>query len=440
MKVTKDKVENSQTFLTIEMEPAEVEESLEKAYHRLVKKTNVPGFRRGKAPRAMLERHIGKGSLMEEALNQLIPQACEDAIKEQNIEVFARPDVEITQTEPLIFKATVPLPPESKLGDYQSLRMTPEVVKVTDENIDAVIERMRHQQATWEPVERETDFNDLVVFDIESTVEGKPYITQPGAQYQLLKDYPAPLPGFAEQMVGLGRDGEKEFKLPIPEDYPDSELAGKEASFKVKVSEVKQENLPELDDEFAKGIDPKFETLAVLKEQIADNLKLRAEEKSRLDFEERVVNAATEQAEVTFPPVLTEMEIDHLLDRQLRQWQERGQGLEEYLASVNKTKNEVRDELRPAATTRVSRSLVLNEISKAEKISVSEAEIDAEVEETAKGVAEAKQAEFKQMLNTPQSRDSIKQYLTRRKTVERLVAIAKGLDITKETTDKEAAK
>ena len=440
MKVTKDKVENSQTFLTIEMEPAEVEESLEKAYHRLVEKTNVPGFRRGKAPRAMLERHIGKGSLMEEALNQLIPQACEDAIKEQNIEVFALPDVEITQTEPLIFKATVPLPPKIKLGDYQSLRMTPEVVKVTDENIDAVIERMRHQQATWEPVERETDFNDLVVFDIESTVEGKPYITQPGAQYQLLKDYPAPLPGFAEQMVGLGRDGEKEFKLPIPEDYLDSELAGKEASFKVKVSEVKQENLPELDDEFAKGIDPKFETLAVLKEQIADNLKLRAEEKSRLDFEERVVNAATEQAEVTFPPVLTEMEIDHLLDRQLRQWQERGQGLEEYLASVNKTETEVRDELRPAATTRVSRSLVLNEISKAEKIEVSEAEIDAEVEETAKGVAEARQAEFKQMLNTPQSRDSIKQYLTRQKTVDRLVAIAKDLDKTKETTDKEAAK
>jgi len=440
VKVTKDKVENSQTFLTIEMEPAEVEESLEKAYHRLVKKISVPGFRRGKAPRAMLESHIGKGGLMEEALNQLIPQACEDAIKEQNIEVFARPDIEITQTEPLIFKATVPLPPEIKLGDYHSLRMTPEATKVSDENVNAVIERMRHQQATWEPVERETGFNDLVVFDIESTVEGKPYINQPGAQYQLLKDYPAPLPGFAEQMVGLARDGVKEFKLPIPDEYPDSELSGKEASFKVTVSEVKQENLPEPDDEFAKGIDPKFETMDSMREQIADNLKLRAEEKVRLEFEERVIDTAAEQAEVTFPPVLIEVEIDHLFDHQLRQWRESGQGMEEYLASVNKTEAEVRDELRPAATKRVTRSLVLNQISEAEKIEASGPEIDDEVEETAKGVAEDKQDEFKKMLNTPQSRDSIKQYLIRRKTVERLVAIAKGLDLTKETTEKEVTK
>ena len=440
MKVTKDKVENNQTFLTIEMEPAEVEVSLEEAYRRLVKKTDVPGFRRGKAPRAILERHIGKDNLMENALNTLIPNACEDALKEQKIEVFARPDIEITQTEPLMFKATVPLPPTVKLGDYHGIRMTPEVATVNDDNVSSVIERLRHQQATWEPVEREVGFNDLVVFNIESTIEDKPYINQQGAQYQVLKDYPAPVPGFAEQLVGMGRDKVKEFQLPIPNDYPDSELAGKEASFKIKVSEVKQENLPELNDEFAKGVDPKFETLDSLQRQVSDNLRLSAEEKTRLDFEARVIDAAADQAEVEFPPILVEMEINRLLDQQLRHWQERGQGLEEYLASINKTEAEVREELRPSATKRVTRSLVLDKITHEEKIRASDSEIDAEIEETVKGVAEGKQDEFRKFLNMPQSRESIKQSLVRRETVERLLAIAKGLDSTKETTQKEAAK
>jgi len=440
VKVTKDKIENSQAFLTIEVEPAEVEVSLEEAYRRLVKKADVPGFRRGKAPRAILERYIGKDNLMENALNTLIPRACEDALKEQEIEAFARPDIEITQTEPLIFKATVPLPPTVKLGDYHSIRVTPEVVEVTDDNVSSVIEKLRHQQATWEPVEREVDFNDLVVFNIESTIEDKPYINQQGAQYQVLKDYPAPVPGFAEQLVGMGRGKVKEFQLPIPNDYPDSELAGKEASFRIEVREIKQENLPELNDEFAKGVDPKFETLDSLQRQVSDNLRLRAEEKSRLDFEARVIDAAADQAEVEFPPILVEMEISRLLEQQLRPWQERGQGLEEYLASINKTEAEVREELRPSATKRVTRSLVLDKIAHEEKIEVSDSEIDAEIEETVKGVAEGKRDEFKKFLNMPQSRESVKQSLIRRKTIERLVAIARGLGSTKETTEKEAVK
>jgi trigger factor len=441
VKVTRDKIEDSQAFLTIEMEPPELAESLDKAYQRLVKKTNVPGFRKGKAPRVMLERYIGKESLLEDALNSLIPRACEDALKEQEIEAFARPAIEITQTEPLVFKATVPLPPKVKLGDYHSLRLKPEPVASTKKELAAVIERLRHQQATWEPVEREIGFNDLAIFDIESTASGKPFINQKGAQYQVTENYPAPLPGFAEQLVGLKRDEEKEFRLPIPKDYPDKELADKEASFKIRVSEVKQERLPELNNDFAKGIDPKFKTLDSLRKQIADNLKLRAEEKAELDFEEKVIDAAVSLSEVEFPPILVEIEASRLLDQQLRHWRESGHGLEEYLASVNKTEAELREELRPPATKRVTRSLVLGKISEEEKIKASDTEIDAEIEEMIKGAAEDKKGEFKNLLNTPQSRESIKQLLVRRKTIQRLVDIAKSSDAgSKKKQKKEGAK
>ncbi len=177
MKITNEKIENSQVFLTIEMEPAEVEKSLEKSYHRLVKKTRIPGFRQGKAPRPVLERYIGKESLLQDALNNLVPEAYTEAIKEQEIEAFAQPHIEITQTVPLVFKATVPLRPEIKLEDYHLIQVKPEdVVELTDEDVSAAIEQLRHQHATWEPVERQVDLSDLVILDIESHIEDRPFI------------------------------------------------------------------------------------------------------------------------------------------------------------------------------------------------------------------------------------------------------------------------
>ncbi len=337
MKVTNEKTENSQVFLTVEMEPPEVEGSLEEAYHRLVKKTDVPGFRRGKAPRVMLERYIGRESLLKEAISNLIPEACENAIKEQKIEAFARPSVEITRTDPLAFKAIVPLPPVITLGDYRQISMSPEPVKISEDNINAVVERIRHEQATWDPVERPVEDNDMVVLDIESTADGKPFINRKGVQYQVLRDQPLPLPGFAGQISGMVRNEEKEFSLQIPQDFPKSELVDKEARFKVKVGEVKQERLPELNDEFARGVDPIFDTLEKLKEHISDGLKQTAEAKARADLEERIVEVAVDQAEAEFPPFLVEMEIDQLLEQQLRRWQASGHDLDSYLAAINKT-------------------------------------------------------------------------------------------------------
>jgi len=390
VKVTKDKTENSQVFLTVEMEPVEVEDSLEEAYHRLVKKTNVPGFRKGKAPRVMLERQIGKEGLLEDALNTLIPRAYENAVKEQEIEAFARPSIEITQTDPLVFKATVPLPPRVELGDYRSIQMTPEPVELSEDSVSSVIEGLRHQQAIWEPVERAVGSNDIVILDVESTVDDKPFINQNGAQYQVLENQPLPVPGFAGQLLGMRRDEEKEFRLQIPSDYSKSELAGKETLFRVKVSEVKQESLPELNDEFAKGIAPNFDFFFQAEDGIRDSVASR--------------------------------------------------GLGDVYKRQNKTREELREELRPLATKRVIRSLVLGKVSDEEKIEVSGPEIDAEIEDMIKGAAEDKRDEFKASLNAPQFRESIGTLLVRRKTVQRLIEIAKDSNISVGTSQKEEGK
>ncbi len=359
MKVTKEKTENSQAFLTIEMESAAVEESLAESCRHLARRANIPGFRKGKAPRAILERYLGKEGILEDALNHLLPQAYEKAIKEQKIKAIAQPHIEVTQTDPVIFKATVPLAPTIKLDDYHNIQVTPEAVETTEDDVGAVVEQLRHQHATWEPVERPVEFGDMVVLDIESHIDGEPFINQEGAQYQVLRDLPFPAPGFAEQLKEMGKGDEKEFRLQFPSDYPRGELAGKEPSFKVRVVEIKEEILPELNNDFARQADSGLETLDSLREKVATNLRLRAEEKVRIDFEERVVDAVVNLAQVEFPPILVEMEIGRLLDEQSRRFRMQGRNLEEYLKSINKTEEQTHQELHPLATKRVTQSLVL---------------------------------------------------------------------------------
>jgi len=435
VKVTREKTEDCQAFLTVEMEAAEIAESLEASYHRLAKRTNIPGFRKGKAPRSVLERHIGKENVLEDAVNHLVPEACEKAIKEQDIKAIAQPHIEVTQTEPVIFNAVVPLPPTIKIGDYQQIRMNPEPVEITNDNVNAVLEELRHQHATWEPVERPLDFNDMAVLDVESNVEGKPFINQNGARYQITRDSLTPLPGFAEQLVGMNKGEEKEFQIKLPEDFHDNELAGKESSFKVKIIEIKQENLPELNDELAKQVSPDIETLDSLREQASTNLKSRAEEKSRVDFEERVIDAAVDLARVEFPPIMAEAEVYQMFNEWARRLQMDDKGLERYLTNINKTEEQLREEMRPTAVKRVTRALVLGKIVEEEKIEVNDSDIDAEIEMMVNSAAENKD-KLQNFLDKPQSRQSIKQTLITRKTIERLVEIAGDTEKAR-TKDKE---
>jgi trigger factor len=428
LKVTKDKIENCQAYLTIEMEPAEMEDGMLHAYQHLVQRADIPGFRKGKAPRDIVERTLGKGRLLEEAIDHIVPQAYEQACKEQAIDPYAQPSLEITKAEPLTFKAVVPLKPNITLGDYKGIRMTPETVDIKEDNINAVLEELRHQHATWEPVDRVVDYNDMAVIDINSTSEEKPLINRVGSQYLVSKDSLAPVPGFAAQIIGMKKGETKEFDLTFPTDYPSSQFAGKQAHFKVTLHEVKEEKLPELNDEFAPQVSAELKTLAALREEVVKSLKLRGEERARMDFEEKVINTAVEQSKIEYPPVLIDLEINRIINDQARQLQMTGQSMENYLRSINKTPEQLQEELRPIAIRNVNASLVLSKISQEEKIEVTEDETKNGINNMVKSIGDDKKEEMIKLLDTPRNRESINQQLKTRKTIERLTDIAKNSD------------
>jgi trigger factor len=424
MKVTREKEEERQVFLRIELEKAEVDKALEQAYRRLVKQVKIPGFRQGKAPREVLERHVGKDGLLEDALNSLLPEVYEQALKEEKIEAIANPQIEVVQNEPVVFTAVVPLKPSVEIGDYKSIKLKPEKAEVTKEEVDKVIEQIRHQHGNWEPAERPVAFEDLVVMDVEARVEETPFINQQGAQYQVMPNQPLPTPEFADQLIGMKVGEEKEFKLTLPEGYSQPELSGKEASFKVKINEVKQQQLPKLDKDFAKLVSPDLKTMAALRQRLIKNLTIQAEQRAKEDYQEKVLDAVVDLSQVEFPPVLVDSELERLMEQQARWMQESGLDLEGYLSRIDKTEEELREELRPVAAKRVTRSLVLGRVAEAEKIEVTDDEINADLEKLVQG-AENK-TDMKERVASPQIRDSMEQVLTTQKTVERLMEIAKG--------------
>jgi len=415
-----------QAFLTIQLEPAEVEESLEKSYNRLVKETDIPGFRKGKAPRSVLEQHIGKEALLDNALNSLLPKVCDDAIKEQKIEFIARPAIKVTQKDPIIFETTVPLPPAVKLADYHKIRMKPEPVNIKKDAINDAIEDIRHNNATYEPVERPVKVSDLVTLDVESSIGEKTLISEKGADYQVISGMSWPAPGFPEQLLKMIRGEEKEFRLKLSKNYPERELAEKEALFKVKVIGVKEERLPELNDDFARSIAPNIKNMDSLKEEISNNLKKRIEEETRTNFEQQLCDAVISRSEVEFPPILVDMEVDRMVKQQLERWAMTSRSQDEFNKKLQgMSGEELRSKFRPSAVDRITGSLVLGKVAEEEKIEVSDAEIDAEIELRTQNTC-SNQEEQKRLLNNPQSRGTIKRILTMRKTIQRLVEIAEG--------------
>ena len=438
MKVTKEKVEDCQAFLTVELDEADMESAMEDAYKRLAKKANIPGFRKGKAPRQITEHYLGHGTILEEAIDRMLPQAYEQALTEQEIEPYAQPSVSITNMEPLAFTATVPLVPSVELGDYKDIRLEPLKIEIGDENINNVIEELRHQNASWEPADREVNFDDLASMDILGEVEEKPWIRKVGAQVQVMKDSVSPAPGFFEEVVGMKKDEEKEFTLTFPENYPSKEVAGKECHFKVKLHEVKEEKLPEVGDELATLVSADFKTLDDLKEEIVKSLNMRAEENIRMDLEERSINAAIDQAKIEYPPVVVEYEVDRIIQEQERQLGGAGRNLEDYLANIGKTAEQLREDLRPVARKNVSASLVMGKIAEVEDIKTTDEDIDNGINNMCKNVPEDQIEAFKQMLNTEQTRASLSTQLKTRKVIEFLTDIAKTEDDKPKTVEKTA--
>ena len=426
MKVTNEKTENHQVYLLVEMEQEEVEKARESAYRRMVKQVNIPGFRKGKAPRAVLERYVGSQGLVNEMLEELAPHACEQAIEEEGVEAFTWPSIEIVEREPVVFRAIVPLKPVVRLGDYRAIRVEAEEVEVTEEMVDRVIEDLRHAHAIWEPVERPVQLNDMVTIDVVGTIQGETHIDRAGVQYQVMAGSSAPVPGFAEELVGMVKGEEKEFQIRFPEDYTPEERAGEEAGFRVVVTEVKEEELPQVDDDFAQHVQADTSSVEELRDRIRTDLKARAEEDARRDLENRAIDALVEMSEVTFPPVLVDAEMHQLIEGERRRFERQGLTLEQFLRSVDKTEEDLRREVQPLAELRTVRGLVLGRLYEEERIQVGDADIDAEVADILKDAPEDRKEELEKALGAPEARESVRQTLITRKAIDRLVDIARA--------------
>jgi len=421
MKVSTENLENCQTALTIEAEDSELDKSLDEAYHHLVNEVSIPGFRKGKAPRAILVQHIGKKSLLEEALERLIPQLYKEAIESQEIEPIARSEIEIIKTEPLVFKAIVSLKPEVKLGDYHSIRLGSDpVVKIAKKEVTDAMDEFRERQGAWVPVGRPVELGDLVTMDIEANVDGKPWLNHKGVLYEVDKDSSSPVPGFASHLQGAEKNKEKNFNLTIPDDYPIKEMCGKEGTFKVTVTEIKEKQLPELDDELAQSAG--YDNLADMRKKVAVDLRAKAEASNRLELRQKALDALVEISEVNYPPILEDEEITGLLRDEAQRLGFRELG--DYLKRSGKTEEELKQELRPIAKKRLTQGLVLGKLAEEEKIEISSSEVDNKVDEITNDAEDKENA--RQFLSLPQVRQSIEQSLLTQKTLDRLLQIAIG--------------
>jgi trigger factor len=424
LKIQKDAPSPREVSLTIELAPDELEPYMQRAYARVVNRVRIPGFRPGKAPRTILENYMGRQALLQEAVEIAVPDTVQRALKAEGVEAFAQPEVEVLKLEPLSIKALIPLTPTVELGDYKNLRLKGEPVNVTDEQVQQALEKLREESGQWEPANRPVKLNDLVTLDLRGTVAGNQVANSKGLSMVARKDSPYPLPGFSEQLEGIAVEQEKEFVLPIPEDYTDKSLASKSCNFWVKVLDVKERKLPELNDEFAKGVGEGYDSLDQLCQKTKDKLiqKLEHEENHRLQeqaLEELIKNVKTE-----LPPTLTEREVEALLEDQERAIKQSDprMDLETYLQGIRKSKEELKAELRPKAIDRLVRVLVVRKLAELEGIKVTDQEVEEELSRIASTSGKAGSS-LRQALSSPRGRLSFSSSILRRKVLERLEQI-----------------
>ncbi|MBI2165864.1 MAG: trigger factor [Chloroflexi bacterium] len=424
MKVTQESTAERQTVLTIEVEEADLGPYMDRAYRKVSQQVNIPGFRRGKAPRPVVERFLGKGALLAEALETLVPEMTSRAIDQQGLVASAQPQVELAQQEPPIIKAIVPLEPEVDLGDHRAIRLAPASnSQVDDAQVEAELERLRQGLATWEPVERPIQLGDLAVLDVTARVDGRTILSQQDLSFLAKEDASFPLPGFVNALVGLGRGKGHQVQIRLPEDFRSTSLAGKECQVVVNVKDIKLQRLPPLDDELAKSVGDGYESLEALRKEVHQRLQAQAEEQEKRAYQEKVVQTLLEQAKVTLPPLLVEHEIEHLLQDQEEALRQRKISMDDYLKNVGKSAEQVREELRQQAVQRLIRAYVLDKVGKEEGIEVGEEEVQKEIQELGQG----QQGELlRRFFDNERGKDSLHQIIRNRKVLERLAAIAQG--------------
>jgi len=431
--VTKESENPTEVTLNISMDTGDEEPFLGRSYQRLVSRLRIPGFRPGKAPRSIVESHVGRAALVQEALEFMIPETLDQVLKDQDLKAFSEPQLEILEVEPVQFKAVVPLEPIVDLGEFRVIRVTRDVVEVTGEQVDEVLEQLRIESAPWEPAERPVQFGDLINLNVSGTILGESVINDQGIDFIPQQDNPLPVPGFSVYLEGMTEGQDKEFSLTIPEDSATTQYAGKECRMSVSVLSVKFKNLATLDDEFAKGVRDGYDSLEDLRADIDQRLTADGESASLRQLEQSSLDELLKISSVQASSLVYQRELDMM--REDRERAIRGQQLDmdTYLSYLGKSAEEWQEEMRPQAEERLKTYLVLRKLAEEEGIEVSDEDVDTEIETMVSNSQGAEDA-IRQAVSNEGGRESLRSSLFNRKVMERLVVIAQGEADEKEST------
>ena len=383
MSLQVEKLEKNMAKLTIEVSEEDLEKAINKVYQKQKSKISIPGFRKGKVPRQLVEKMYGKEVFYEDAANELIPDAYDKALAECEEDIVSSPQIEVTQIEagkPFVFTATVALKPEVKLGKYQGVKIDKIDMEVTDEEVDAEINRERENNARNITVEdRPVKDGDITTLDFEGFVDGVAFEGGKGENYPLTIGSGAFIPGFEEQLVGAEIGKEVEVKVTFPEDYQAENLKGKDAVFKCTIKEIKEKELPELDDEFASEVS-EFETLAEYKEDVRKNLAEKKEKDAKNAREEAAVKAVVEVSEMEIPEAMLETQQRQMVDEFAQRITMQGLSMEQYFQFTGTNYQQMVEQVKPQAEERIKSRLVLEAVAKAEKIEATEEDYEKELE------------------------------------------------------------
>ena len=387
MSIKIEKTENNNELkLEFTIEAKKFDEGMKKVYAKSAKYINIPGFRKGKAPMAIVEKHYGPEIFYEDTFNEIVPEEYERELKENNIEAVSKPEIDVKQMgkgQDLIFTAVVQTKPEVKLGKYKGIQLNKVEYNVSDEDINHELGHMADRNSRLVTVEnRAVEDGDITVIDFEGFVDGKAFEGGKAENYELTIGSKTFIPGFEEQIIGMKVDEEKNIKVKFPEEYFSEELKGKDATFKVKLHEIKKKELPELNDEFAKDTS-EFDTLEELKNSIKEKLENENANKAKYEMEDNAIKAVTESAEVEIPSGMIETEIDNMVKDMEARLSYQGIKLDQYLQMVGKTMEEFRKENEETAKNSVKTRLTLEAIVKAENIDAKEEDVNKKIEEMA---------------------------------------------------------
>ena len=386
MSLQVEKLEKNMAKLTIEVPAEELEKAMQNAYLRAKNRITIPGFRKGKAPRKMIEQMYGKGIFLEDAANALIPEQYSKALEECDLEIVSQPEIDVTQIEPgkaFIFTAEVAVKPEVTLGEYKGLEVPKSETEVTDEEIETELKKEQEKNSRTITVEdRGAENGDIATIDFEGFVDGTAFEGGKGTDYPLTLGSGSFIPGFEDQLVGAKAGDHVEVNVTFPEEYQSKDLAGKAAVFQCDVKKVETKELPELDDDFAQDVS-EFDTLAEYKEDIKKNLAERKEKEARTAKENAAVDKAIENAQMEIPDAMIETQISQMLDDFSRRMQAQGLTMEQYMQFTGLTADKMREEMKPQALKRIQTRLVLEKIAETENIQPSEEEVNEEISKMA---------------------------------------------------------